>query len=364
MSKRKRDPTFAASEKFALIDLVAKHFDVVESKKTDNVNIKMKNDEWQKIATEFNAISSIHPRECSVLKNLWENLKKRAKQSQTLRNQHFLGTGGGPPKKFDEDPITDRVLELIQTRVTGFVNNFDSDGTLVLASGNTQDGEGTSASILILPAPENVIDEDCSNDANTQANNEVSEEIIDMDWSQYTPSMLRVAKNPALARPRSPLPDEQLASNNEQEIAPPLPIADLQLPMAEAQPTTSRAQENHQALNTPQRTMTTRVTPAAMSAASTSRRRPVSRREREANNLTTERLNTLLRCNTHAEEEHAIQIRILKLQEEREKLRLQEQLEILEQEKLKTKQEKVKLEILMKKLNDQYFPFEPISLSL
>ncbi|XP_028156633.1 uncharacterized protein LOC114350160 isoform X1 [Ostrinia furnacalis] len=144
--------------------------------------------------------------------------------------------------------------------------------------------------------------------------------------------MLRVVKNAVLARPRSPFPDEQLASNIEQEIAPPLPIADSQLPlsnpqlpMAEAQPTTSRAQQNHQALNTPQRAMTTRVTPAAMSAASTSRQRPVSRREREAHNLTTKIINTLLKCNTHAEEEQAIQMRILKLQEEREKLRLQEQ---------------------------------------
>ncbi|KAL4719379.1 hypothetical protein ACJJTC_009390 [Scirpophaga incertulas] len=132
MSKRKRDPIFAASEKQTLIELVERHFDIVENKKTDSVSIKLKNEEWQKIATEFNAISSIHPRDWGVLKNCWENLKKRAKQCQTSRNQHFLGTGGGPPKKIIEDPAIDRVLELIQTRITGFTNSYDSDGTLVL----------------------------------------------------------------------------------------------------------------------------------------------------------------------------------------------------------------------------------------
>lgn len=93
MYKRKRDPTFAASEKLSLIDLVGSHFNIVECKKTDATNMRLKNDEWRKIALEFNAMSNVCPREWTVLKNCWENLKKRAKQQQTLRNQHFLGTG-------------------------------------------------------------------------------------------------------------------------------------------------------------------------------------------------------------------------------------------------------------------------------
>ncbi|KAL4702892.1 hypothetical protein ACJJTC_001838 [Scirpophaga incertulas] len=85
----------------------------------------------------------IHPRDWGVLKNCWENLKKRAKQCQTSRNQHFLGTGGGPPKKIIEDPAIDRVLELIQTRITGFTNSYDSDGTLVLEDNSNKSGAGT-----------------------------------------------------------------------------------------------------------------------------------------------------------------------------------------------------------------------------
>lgn len=44
----------------------------------------------------------------------------------------FYKTGGENPKKSLGDPVTERVLNLIQTRVTGFVNGFDSDGTRIL----------------------------------------------------------------------------------------------------------------------------------------------------------------------------------------------------------------------------------------
>ncbi|KAL4708981.1 hypothetical protein ACJJTC_005842 [Scirpophaga incertulas] len=243
MSKRKRDPIFAASEKQTLIELVERHFDIVENKKTDSVSIKLKNEEWQKIATEFNAISSIHPRDWGVLKNCWENLKKRAKQCQTSRNQHFFGY-----------------------------------------------------------------------------------------------SMLRLARHPALARPQSPLPTLELAPNSP--LADPLvadqtpvPVANPQITTAE-QPSTSTAR---QIQITPLRSGTTPT--ATESAATTSRRRPVLRREKEVRSLNSERIKTLLQCNTHAEEEHSLQMKILQLQEEREK-------EILKQEILKTKQEEVKLEIL------------------
>lgn len=90
--------------------------------------------------------------------------------------------------------------------------------------------------------------------------------LLVQDWSQYTPSMLRQARNPALARPQSPLPDENVVANAEEEVADPqlpvdqpllslaesqMPVADPQLPTAEAQLTS--ISQHHQALNTPLR---------------------------------------------------------------------------------------------------------------
>lgn len=68
--KRKRDPTFQPAEKNNLIDIVSKHYSIVECKKTDALSTRAKNEEWLKIAAEFNASSTFIDRESQVLKNL------------------------------------------------------------------------------------------------------------------------------------------------------------------------------------------------------------------------------------------------------------------------------------------------------
>ncbi|XP_022837664.1 uncharacterized protein LOC111364840 [Spodoptera litura] len=210
--KRKRDPTFVASEKMALVDLVEKHFAIVECKKTDATTIRSKNQEWQKIAEEFNSVSSVHPREWIVLKNCWENLKKRAKSEQTARNQHYLGTGGGPPRKLTVDPAIDRVLDLIQTRVSGFVNVYDSDGTHILASGNNPStsvaDQAPQNDILLYSNDASatpVLDVQDSTEAAVVT--ETAAATFEVDWSQYTPAMLRAPVTTALVASRSPSPE-------------------------------------------------------------------------------------------------------------------------------------------------------------
>ncbi|CAH2100809.1 unnamed protein product [Euphydryas editha] len=231
MSKRKRDPTFTTSEKETLLELITTHFSTVESKKTDAVTMKRKTEEWCKIATEFNAIS---------------------------------GTGGGPPKKDIEDPIINRVLELIQARLSGFVNCFDSDGTQILDIDICE-----SQSLVKLNEPILTTSSD--------------------DWSQYTPSMLK----------------SSMRVSSFDEI-------------------TKMAQ-------TPSL--------AALAATTTSRRRPAFKDKSGTPDLIKEKIETLLKASVHAIEEQEIKMKILRIQEEKEK-------EILNQELIKTKQEKIKLNIL------------------
>lgn len=90
--KRKRDPTFQPAEKNNLIDIVSKYYSIVECKKTDALSTRAKNEEWKKIAIEFNASSTFMEREWQVLKNLWENLKKKAKSVMTQQNQSIFAT--------------------------------------------------------------------------------------------------------------------------------------------------------------------------------------------------------------------------------------------------------------------------------
>lgn len=90
IQKRKRDPPFQPTEKNNLIDLVAKHFSIIECKKTDSISTKAKNHQWSKIAKEFNATSAFMEREWQVLKNLWENLKKKAKSTISQQTQDMF----------------------------------------------------------------------------------------------------------------------------------------------------------------------------------------------------------------------------------------------------------------------------------
>lgn len=85
--------------------------------------------------------------------------------------------------------------------------------------------------------------------------------------------------------------------------------------------------------------------------AAASRRRPVLRRDREAQSLAHEKLNTLLKVNMQTGEQHEIQLKILRLQEQKEEVMLQREKEMLEQEKLKTLQERINLEICEHTLN-------------
>lgn len=77
--KRKRERSFEYSEKCVLLEIVTRHFSVIESKKTDGVSMKLKNQRWTTIAEEFAAASSTCHRDSQSLKTLWENLKNKAK---------------------------------------------------------------------------------------------------------------------------------------------------------------------------------------------------------------------------------------------------------------------------------------------
>lgn len=86
---------------------------------------------------------------------------------------------------------------------------------------------------------------------------------------------------------------------------------------------------------------------AALAATTTSRRRPLFKETSGTTDLMKERIKTLLKANVQADEEHEMKIKILGIQEEKEK-------EILKQELLKTKQEEIKLKLLemqLKKLD-------------
>lgn len=93
MAKRIRSPNLLKSEKEVLMDLVQEHFRIIENKKTDAVSVQEKNDEWDKIATGFNATSLVYHRTAENLKSAWENLKKTAKKAGAAQKGEIFKTG-------------------------------------------------------------------------------------------------------------------------------------------------------------------------------------------------------------------------------------------------------------------------------
>ena len=91
--KRKGDSTFKYSEKRMLFDVITQHFSVIESKKTDGVNMKLKSQKWNRIAEEFAAASSTCHRDSQSLKTLWDNLKRKAKMAIAAQADNIYGTG-------------------------------------------------------------------------------------------------------------------------------------------------------------------------------------------------------------------------------------------------------------------------------
>ncbi|CAG9759613.1 unnamed protein product [Ceutorhynchus assimilis] len=96
--KNFRATNFSAREENVLINLVRKYKNAIECKKSDTDNNRIKAEAWQKIYTEFNSILGDPHRTAKVLKNKYENIKKRAEQKFADNKKYVIGTGGGPFK--------------------------------------------------------------------------------------------------------------------------------------------------------------------------------------------------------------------------------------------------------------------------
>ena len=75
---QKRAPNFTEREKAVFTDIMYNYKDIIENKKTDNINVKQKKLAWEKLKEEFNCQVGISQRETSNLKNLWITLKRNS----------------------------------------------------------------------------------------------------------------------------------------------------------------------------------------------------------------------------------------------------------------------------------------------
>lgn len=125
--KMSRSCNFNAREENILLNLANTYKDKVESKKSDTNNNKIKADACIQICKEFNGISREVYRTHQVLKNKYENIKKRAKQKFADNKNYMKGTGGGPSKEIVMTTTDTQIHEILGTQLTGLCSQFDND---------------------------------------------------------------------------------------------------------------------------------------------------------------------------------------------------------------------------------------------
>ncbi|KNC21896.1 hypothetical protein FF38_14159 [Lucilia cuprina] len=76
--KKQRGKNFTNEEELLLVDLVMSQKHILENKKSDAVNWKIKNEAWMKFQESFKSQSGIH-RPWKTLRGKYDNMKRKSK---------------------------------------------------------------------------------------------------------------------------------------------------------------------------------------------------------------------------------------------------------------------------------------------
>ncbi|XP_034252526.1 uncharacterized protein LOC117652010 [Thrips palmi] len=131
-TKKKRSPNFTESEIELFVEvLLPKYKSVIENKKTDALTRGEKAAAWSRLQVDFNNLSSIFHRTEENLRNLWGELKKKARKSQAFQKRETVCTGGGERNKSgDPTKLDDKVLEVIGPSGVGLNEQYGGDAEI------------------------------------------------------------------------------------------------------------------------------------------------------------------------------------------------------------------------------------------
>ncbi|KAL1489612.1 hypothetical protein ABEB36_013560 [Hypothenemus hampei] len=126
-NKRNRGSNFTKEDELLLLSEVQKFQNIIECKMSDEVNLSEKNEAWRKIEIGFNAKNGSH-RSLEQIKIKYDNIKCKARKVVASNKKYITGTGGGPTKNNELDPVIESVLEIINKKtVVGLANLYDCD---------------------------------------------------------------------------------------------------------------------------------------------------------------------------------------------------------------------------------------------
>ena len=116
---------FNAQEKGDFIEIFRPYVDLIECRKTDAKLTKKKEHAWHEISHKYNARFNGSHRTTEQLKNLWKNLKAKAKQDVIKQKKETKKTGGGVAPSMDA--VSAVIVEMLPQQMHSLQNPFDCD---------------------------------------------------------------------------------------------------------------------------------------------------------------------------------------------------------------------------------------------
>ncbi|KAL0114867.1 hypothetical protein PUN28_011901 [Cardiocondyla obscurior] len=120
-----------------LVQLVSEYKEVLENKQTNSETICLKNQVWEEVTEKFN-LSGYSCRSSKMIRNCWENIKKRTKKHFAKQKKNLYKTGGGQSQIVD-NIMFNKTRDIIQPSVDGLTNMYDSDSFASIQNEETYD---------------------------------------------------------------------------------------------------------------------------------------------------------------------------------------------------------------------------------
>ncbi|KAI4457563.1 hypothetical protein MML48_7g00015983 [Holotrichia oblita] len=212
-----RSTNFSCKEEHLLTSLVKKYKNDVECKRSDTNTSQIKKQAWKKIEEEFNASSGEIYRSVEVLRNKYENIKKRTKKKLSDQKKDIFGTGGGPSEGIIISGVEKDIEDILGTQLTGLPSEFDNDVSqpIIISNILNQDLEVCEAAIssnstnIEFISTMETLDVASTHENVEIGNNRIELSNNDVNWSKYTPDMMRTPKSTPLKRKLPQIPKEK-----------------------------------------------------------------------------------------------------------------------------------------------------------
>jgi hypothetical protein len=120
--------TASTASRQLLVEVMPRYINIIENRATLNRTSGDKDRAWEELTLHYNTVAGQGSKTQKQLRDMWRNMKAKAKTDVAEYRRLSRGTGGGPAPQLNG--ISELVVNLIPQQLYGLVNNFDADRDL------------------------------------------------------------------------------------------------------------------------------------------------------------------------------------------------------------------------------------------